>query len=568
MEPLRIITGLVVAASLTTTAQTLQWAGKLGGPGATYASAVAVDAAGNTLTTGWFDHTSDMDPGPGVANLTVPVGGDFDIHVTKLDAMGGFIWTRQMGGDGYDYARAIAVDAAGNVYVAGDFQGTADFDPGPNTFTLTSAADGSNDVFVCKLDPGGNFLWARRMGGFGDVRGYGIAVNAAQEVFTTGNFMGTIDFDPGAGVANVMGAGPDIFVSKLDAAGNYLWADHMGGPGDDAGQAITLAANGDVLLTGYFRGTADFDPGPGTFNLVAGGTIGESDAFVCRLDAAGTLVWAAGMGGPSREIGYAIAVDDAGAVLTTGSFIGTVDFDPGPGEYLLTEITGVDRDTYVSKLDGAGQFVWAKQMGGQNFAEALAIAVDQAGSVYTTGWFAETADFDPGSAVFSLTAGDQTGAFISKLDSQGQFVWAVQIGGAAHTGGAAIAVESNGTVRATGFFFGTTDLDPGPGVVNVTAPPGVADSYVLRLSDPSTAVGGPRTAEDALTVFPNPARGAITVKVNGPLPPDARLRLRNNLGQVMTDAPAQAGTHRLAEGIAPGLYFVQCGGEAVRVVVE
>ena len=132
----------------------------------------------------------------------------------------------------------------------------------------------------------------------------------------------------------------------------------------------------------------------------------------------------------------------------------------------------------------------------RRFTRPFANAVP-AGSVYTTGWFAETADFDPGSAVFSLTAGDQTGAFISKLDSQGQFVWAVQIGGAAHTGGAAIAVESNGTVRATGFLFGTTDLDPGPGVVNVTAPPGVADSYVLRLSDPSTAVGGPRTAEDA-----------------------------------------------------------------------
>ncbi len=568
MASLRLVTGIVLIVSLSTAAQTLEWSGKLGGPGSTYATAVAVDASGNTLTTGWFSNTADMDPGPGTANLTVPVGGDFDIHVTKLDPLGQFVWTRQLGGDGNDYARAIAVDAAGNVYVAGDFQGTADFDPGPNTFTLTSAGGGGNDVFVCKLDPAGNFVWAKQMGGTGSERGFAIAVNAVQEVYTAGTFSGTADFDPGTAEATLVGAGPDIFVSKLDAAGNFVWAKQMGGPGDDAAQAIALAANGDVLLTGYFRGTADFDPGPGNYPLVAAGTINESDAFVCRLTADGTLTWAGSLGGALRVMGNAIAVDDAGAILTIGTFIGAADFDPGPGEYLLTEPTSNDRDIYVSKLDGAGDFLWARQLGGLYGEDGLGVAVDAAGSAYLTGFFYDTADFDPGPGTVNLTAAGVSDAYITKLSTAGAFLWAAQLGGAGQVGGVAIATEPDGTVHATGFFFDTADLDPGSGVWDLTAPPGVANGYVLRLSDLSTAVDGPRTAEDALTVFPNPARGAITVQVNGPLPPGAQLRVRNAVGQVVAGVPAQAGTHRLAEDLAPGLYFVQYGTEAVRVVVE
>jgi hypothetical protein len=125
-----------------------------------------------------------------------------------------FAWAAGMGGTGYDYGYGIAVDASGNVYTTGSFEGTADFDPGSGVSNLTSAGD--NDVFVRKLDASGNFLWARSMGGTGSDRGGGIAVDASGIVYTTGWFSSTVDFDPGAGTVNLTSAGArDIFVQKL-----------------------------------------------------------------------------------------------------------------------------------------------------------------------------------------------------------------------------------------------------------------------------------------------------------------------------------------------------------------
>lgn len=197
--------------------------------------------------------------------------------------------------------------------------------------------------------------WAKAMGGVNMDRGYSIAIDGYGNVYTTGNLEGTVDFDPGPGKFNLTSAGnKDIFISKLDPSGNFLWAISMGGLSWDEGLAIELDASGNVYTTGSFSGTVDFDPGIGIFNLTSGGL------FISKLDNLGNFIWAKGLG-PSIY-GYSISLDDSGNVYTTGRFGWTADFDPGPGTFNLTS-AGMG-DIFISKLDSSGNFLWAKSMGG------------------------------------------------------------------------------------------------------------------------------------------------------------------------------------------------------------
>jgi Beta-propeller repeat len=141
-------------------------------------------------------------------------------------------------------------------------------------------------------------------------------------------------------------------------AQNFSWAKSIGGTGGDTGNSIAVDALGNVYTTGIFINTVDFDPGAGVFNLTS---VGGSNIFVSKLDASGNFVWAKSTGS-GNGISNSIAVDASGSVYTTGSFNGTVDFDPGVGVFNLTS-AGSDADIFVSKLDASGNFVWAKSVG-------------------------------------------------------------------------------------------------------------------------------------------------------------------------------------------------------------
>ena len=195
-------------------------------------------------------------------------------------------------------------------------------------------------------------VWARQMGGTSHEEGISTAVDASGNVFTTGHFVGTADFDPGPGTLSFTSAGSsDIFVSKLDALGNFVWAKQLGGITNDQGFALAVDPSGNVLTTGSFSGTVDFDPGSGTFNLTA---IGLSDIFVSKLDDQGNFVWAKQMGGnpiPSTyDEGRSIAVDPSGNVFTTGIFYAVGDFDPGPGTFNLNSGSNSIPDIFCKQI--------------------------------------------------------------------------------------------------------------------------------------------------------------------------------------------------------------------------
>lgn len=472
MKTLAILTALLLLVTINLNAQTLEWAKSLGGINTEAGKSMVIDASGNIYTTGFFNGTTDFDPGSGIFNLTT-VGSE-DIFISKLDALGNFVWAKSMGSIFNDIAYSIAVDVSGNVYTTGSFKGTMDFDPGAGTYYLNCL--GTNAMFISKLDALGNFIYAKLIDGTGWDSGASIAIDATSNIYTTGCFEGTVDFDPGPGVYNLSSTGlNDIFISKLDASGNFVYAKSMGGIEVDQGLSIAVDTFGNVYTTGCFRGTGDFKPGAGTYNLISEGF---EDIFVSKYDALGNFVWAKSMGGTSADFGYSINIDVLGNVYTTGYFFVTVDFDPGVGISNLSSIGA--SDIYILKLDASGNFVWAKSMGGINPEIGYSIDLDNSANVYITGFFSEAVDFDPGPGTFNLTSAGLGDVFICKIDNLGNFIWAKSIGGIDNDYGYSIEVDASNNIFTTGYFNGPTDFDLGVGTFNLTSA-GNNDIFILKL---------------------------------------------------------------------------------------
>lgn len=176
-----------------------------------------------------------------------------------------------MGNSGADVGISIDVDQEGNVYTTGYFNDTVDFDPNVGIYNLT-AVGLFGDMFIQKVDKNGNLIWAKSI----EAGSTSIFVDDSCNVYTTGNFSDTVDFDPNVGVYNLVGGNGDndIFIQKLDSAGNFIWAKSMGGSGNDVGTSIVVDKLGNVYTTGYFELTVDFDPNAGIYNL-PGGSVGD-----------------------------------------------------------------------------------------------------------------------------------------------------------------------------------------------------------------------------------------------------------------------------------------------------
>ncbi|MEP7168922.1 MAG: SBBP repeat-containing protein, partial [Bacteroidota bacterium] len=386
-------------------------------------------------------------------------------------------WLWSNGGAGNDEALDNATDQNGNILTTGYFSQTAQFS------STTLVSNGSGDIFISKQDSNGTYQWATQAGGAASDRAYGIATDNSGNIFVSGFFSATATF--GTFILTSSNNSQDVFVAKLDAAGNFLWAKKFGGTDIDLALSINSDASGNVIVTGQFKGTAQF--GSNTFtSMIDPNTSAPSyDIFILKLDAAGNFLWSKHGAAKYDDRGLAVSSDNAGNIYVTGQFSDTLHFantynnnafnagfllklGPAGNEIWIRRlfaalvtpynvrcfaneiyvtgdfqgnltIAGTSQTTvttvypyniFVSKFDGTGTVLWIEHNGSDNSVSSLDIAIDGSGDAYITGLF--TCVFSEYSSLYGPGIFNSVGfrdVFISKVSSSGQLIWERQFGG-------------------------------------------------------------------------------------------------------------------------------------------
>jgi hypothetical protein len=367
---------------------------------------------------------------------------------------------------------SVAVSAGGDVLLAASSTGDVDFGGGP----LKSAGNATQDVTVARLDASGKHLWSHRWGDAADQFANAVAVDAQGDAIVTGGYAGSLAIGPGAPLTSA--SATSIFLAKLDPTGAPIWSRSFGSLTTPAmGTSVAVDSAGDILLTGYFRGTLDLG-GPALVSQ------GDSDVFLVKLDAAGTPLWSRAFGGTGADRSFSVAVDEAGAVFACGAFRGLVTFGALPpiASPSLNDVSG-----FLVKLSAAGTPLWvlsqSEPVGMAAGTDQIDydVEVDAEGNALLTGAASGTTVFDtasPGtSARLAVGAAD---AFVAKYDPDGALIWAKLLGGASPQVGVSIATGPLGTVWSTGYFAGSITVDASPPVTLASA--GGVDVFLARLS--------------------------------------------------------------------------------------
>jgi hypothetical protein len=444
-------------------------------------------------------------------------------------AIGKPLWQAAFGGMGIDVPRGVAVDAHGDVYVVGYFEGEATF----GALGKKTSAGGS-DGFLLKLDANGTPKWVRTFGGARDDSANAVAVHG-DKVVVVGNFLdeikigefdhtaagsddlfaacfdldgnaqwlwtlGGVDSDGANAVASTPEGGwviggsysasitvggialkakgqTDAVLVKLAASGDIEWIKSYGGRYKDTIMHVAVDANGNVYVQGHFVDVADWGGAP----LKAGGG-SDNDVVLAKYDRNGDHVWSKNFGNAFNDVAGGVAVDAAGNITMVGSFEnkGPISFGSGDEHTSLGE-----SDAYIARFDTDGKLQWAHTFGAEREDVAWGVAADAAGNTVTTGWFQNSVDFGKGGAIASKGNKD---VFALKLDTKGAVAWVRTWGDHDHDQGRGVAIDSAGNAIVVGAFrFKLALVDPPIESVRPVNDPVLSkapkpDTFVVKLS--------------------------------------------------------------------------------------
>jgi len=405
------------------------WALSLDGPVAELPEAIAVDSAGNVIVAGGFAGTID------VGGQTVTAQGSYDVFVVSLSPQGKTRWVLTGGGPGHDTALDVALDGADNIYVTGEFNGTATL----GGKSVSSA--GSGDLFLARLGPAGAVSWLVRAGGVAVDRGRSVAVDSAGNGYVAGSIGGLAKF--GAHPVSTSGF-EEVALARFTSGGAFAWAKSSVSSTWSRARAVGLGAGGHVYLAGELGDSLALDG-----KSVKGQ--GTSELFVARLEPDGALAWLVGAGGPKEDRLDALVVDGSGQAYLAGMFTQLASF----GAHALKTLNTFDRDLFLTRISPGGTFDWAIHSGGYSTLFGAVLAAGPGGGVILAGYCSFPTKLGP-TAICPNVPWKQDSIYLAEVSPAGAVLWS-----SAPTAGLRptdMALDADGAPHLLGLFAGSVTL--------------------------------------------------------------------------------------------------------------
>lgn len=480
----------------------LLWAHRLGGAEYDTATAVALGFDGSAVVAGTFEDTAA--PGVSGTGITLTSAGDADTFVARYTAAGAISWAFRAGGPGYDNANGVAVDAAGNAVMVGNFDGAASFDGRGGSAQLTAA--GEADAFLARYTSVGTLINTNSAGGAGYDSATDVSLLPDGSAVMVGMFTGRATFGRAGTAITVDSAGSiDAFVARYAANGNPVWAVGEGGAGVDLARSVSVGGE-DIYVAGEFSATAEFGSGALAIDLDADAL---SDGFLAAYTASGGVRWVENISGGGRERATDVAVGADGSVIVGGVFSEPILLGDAPVAGEGMQVTVVSRggdDAIVARYSSGGMLRWAQSSGGPGNDDVTGVSAVLDGTVLIAGNFRNTAWFSTGGTDVSLTSvGDvdgfvlQYGSAIERYAGVNRVATAVAVSEATFRAGAGVAYLASSTGFADALAAGPIAASEG-GPVLLTSPTALSPetaAELTRLRPPVIVIVGGESAVSA-----------------------------------------------------------------------
>ena len=505
------------------------WGVQITSTGTDIGYAIATDSSGNVFVTGQYGAALILCEASGSA-ASLQWTGNTDVFIAKYSSAGSVLWAAQIASTVADVGRGVATDTSGNVFVTGSYGAALTLYNSSGVSNAALPFSAGTDVFVAKYSSTGSVLWAAQIGGTGADVGRGISTDTSGNVFVTGYYGAALTLYNSSGVSNAalpFTGGSDCFIAKYSSAGAVLWAAQITGTttSADAGYGIATDSSGNVFVTGSYGAALTLYNSSGVSNASLP-FAGSLDCFIAKYSSAGSVLWAAQIGGTGGDIGNGIATDTSGNVFVTGQYGAALTLYNSSGvSNAALPFTG-GNDCFIAKYSSAGAVLWAAQIAGPTTSGegGNAIATDPSGNVFVTGNFGNALTlYNANGTVGGTVNGSGSGCFVVKYSSAGTVVWGTKIYGGSSTVavGNGIATDLSGNSFVTGYYSGQAlffNNAAGPYSGGSATTPNGTDGFIGKYSpDGYTISNSSNFASSNILVSAtySPASGSFLSFVNG-----------------------------------------------------